>query len=91
MAKEIKCKISGRVQMVMFRDFVARNARGLSLSGVVENKEDGSVFVIAQGDEEKLKRLIEHLHKGPFLARVLRVDVVWGEPTEKFLGFKVLY
>ncbi|MDP3726232.1 MAG: acylphosphatase [bacterium] len=91
MLKEIKCKISGRVQMVLFRDFVQRKARGLLLAGTVENREDGSISVTAQGDEEKLKRLIEHLHKGPFLARVLRVDVVWGEPSQKFQGFNILY
>mgnify|MGYP001584867242 FL=1 len=77
--------------MVMFRDFVTRKARGLSLAGTVENREDGSVCVIAQGDEEKLRKLIEYLHKGPFLARVLRVDVVWGEISQKFQGFTILY
>ncbi len=91
MLKEIQCKISGRVQTVMFRDFVQRKARGLSLAGTVENKEDGSVCVIAQGDEETLNKLIEHMHKGPFLARVLRVDVIWREPSQKFQNFQILY
>lgn len=77
--------------MVMYRDFVQRKARALGITGTVENKEDRSVFVVAQGTEENLQKLIEHLHKGPFLARVARVDVEWREPRDTFQGFKILY
>ncbi len=91
MKKEIRCTITGRVQMVMFRDFVARKAHAFDLSGTVQNRDDGSVRVIAQGEEENLTQLITYLHKGPFLARVARVDVEWREPSEMFQGFKILY
>lgn len=77
--------------MVMFRDFVQRKARGLDLSGTVQNLENGTVKVIAQGSEENLEKFIEHLHKGPFLARVMNVSVEWGEPIEKLSGFKIVY
>lgn len=77
--------------MVMFRDFVQRKARALDVVGTVENKDDGTVSVIAQGLEENLQKLIEHLHKGPFLARIARVDVEWHEPAGKFQGFKIIY
>lgn len=89
--KEIRCNITGKVQMVMYRDFVQRKARGLNISGTVENREDRSVEVVAQGTEENLQKLIEYLHKGPFLARVARVDVEWREPQENFSGFKIIY
>lgn len=75
----------------MYRDFVQRKARGLNISGTVENQEDGSVLVFAQGTEESLEKLLEYLHKGPFLARVANVKVEWHEPVEKFQGFKILY
>ena len=91
MKKEIECTITGKVQMVMFRDFAQRKARALNLSGTVENGEDGSVRVVAQGDEESLRTFIEHLHKGPFLARVARVVVSWKEPVEAFKDFKIIY
>ena len=91
MLKEIRCKITGKVQMVMYRDFVQRKARGLNISGTVENREDRSVEVVAQGTEENLQKLIEYLHKGPFLARVARVDVEWRESVETFQGFKIIY
>jgi len=89
--KEINCKVTGKVVMVLFRDFVQRKASGLGLVGYVENLEDGSVHVVARGDEENLEKLIEHLHKGPFLARVARVNVEWREPQEEYSGFKIEY
>ena len=89
--KTIEAIVSGRVQMVMYRDFVRRKAHGLELIGTVGNKKDGTVRVLAQGSEENLKNFIEVLHKGPFLAHVSRVDVVWREPLSNIVGFKLLY
>jgi len=85
------CTITGKVQMVMFRDFIQRKARALNISGTVENGEDGSVRVVAQGDEKSLQTFIEYLHKGPFLARVARVGISWKEPVIPLSGFKIIY
>lgn len=89
--KEIKATITGKVQMVMFRDFVQRKARGLGLSGTVGNGIDGAVHIVAQGQEDELERLIEHLYKGPFLAKVARVSVEWVEPNSTFVNFKLIH
>ncbi|MBI4117953.1 MAG: acylphosphatase [Parcubacteria group bacterium] len=91
MKKEIEAKITGRVQLVMFRDFVQRKSRGLSLLGFVQNIKDGSVYVVAQGDEESLAKLVEHLHKGSLLSRVDNVKVAWRSPTQEFRGFTIVY
>ena len=91
MIKEIECTITGKVQMVMFRDFIQRKARALNISGTVENGEDGSVRVVAQGDEKSLQTFIEYLHRGPFLARVARVGISWKEPVIPLSGFKIIY
>jgi len=77
--------------MVMFRDFVQRKTRALGLQGYAQNMTDGSLYVVAQGEEEHLQKLIEHLHKGPFLAKVARVDVEWGELEEPLSGFHIRY
>lgn len=86
---EIDAVVSGKVQGVGFREFVVRHASALWLSGFVENRGQGELHVVAQGSEEKLKKLIEYLHKGPFLARVRDVSVDWKEPTGQFSGFSV--
>ncbi len=77
--------------MVMFRDFASRKARSLNITGSVENLEDRNVRVIAEGEEENLNRFIEHLNRGPFAARVARVDVDWGKSTGEFSGFNIIY
>jgi len=77
--------------MVMYRDFAARRARSSDLVGEVENKADGTVFVVAEGEEEKLKAYIEELKKGPLLAHVNHVDVTWGMPGGEFKDFTLLY
>ena len=89
--REIYCMVTGRVQRVMYRDFVQRKARGLGLKGEIENLQDWSVRVIAQGSEEDLNGLIAALHKGPFAAQVSRVDVIWREPSGEFNSFNIKY
>ena len=91
MTQEIKCIITGRVQMVMFRDFVSREAKALNLVGTVRNVSDGSVEITAQGPKEDLQEFITHLEKGPFLARVAHVDVEWKESQDTFSSFNIIY
>lgn len=95
MKKELNCIVKGRVQGVMFRDFVQRKAQSLGIVGTVENKMDGSVEVIAMGEEEKLKKFLEFLSKGPFLTRIkLRIDSVeakFSEPIKNFSDFQIIY
>ena len=87
----MRAKVYGRVQMVMFRDFTTRKARGLGLVGYVENMPDGSVEVVAQGDRAKLERLVERLHEGSLLSKVERVEVAWVTPTQEFRNFSIKY
>jgi len=89
--KQIECLITGRVQLVMFRDFAQRKARKLGIVGMVENLPDGSVKVATQGREENLLKFISYLKKGPILAKVENVLVKWTEAEESFKGFKIIF
>ena len=91
MKEKIECKITGRVQMVMFRDFVQRKASKLGLFGYVKNQKDGSVYVLAEGEEESLEKLIKLLQKGPVLAKVKKVDVCRLPYTGECSDFKIKY
>jgi acylphosphatase len=67
--------VSGMVQGVGFRWFVARHARALGLTGFARNLPDGGVEVVACGaDSAALSRLEELLRTGPASARVARVE-----------------
>jgi acylphosphatase len=91
MKKRLIARIIGKVQGVLFRDFIQKKAYSLNISGTVENKEDRSIYVIAEGDEIDLQQLIVYLHKGPFHARVMDVGVTWSEDTGEFSDFEILY
>jgi acylphosphatase len=91
MQKRIECTVVGRVQMVMYRDFTARNARAFGLTGRVKNRDDGTVVVVAEGEESSLTLLVEKLTKGSILAHVERVDVVWKDATGEFADFHIDY
>lgn len=89
--KEIECVISGKVQGVNFRSFVRSKANALWVTGFVENINSYDVRVVAQGSEEKLKKLIAFLYKGPFTAQVNNVVVSWRDPTEQYDDFSIHY
>lgn len=91
MQKEIRCTVTGRVQLVMFRDFAQRKARSLGITGTVQNMSDGSVQVLAQGEESVIIQYLALLHKGSVLSRVDKIVVAWTPPTFSFSGFEILY
>jgi acylphosphatase len=66
--------VTGRVQGVGFRLFVARHATALGLEGWVRNRRDGSVEILAIGDPASIERLVERCREGPALAEILSVD-----------------
>lgn len=79
------------MQMVMFRDFVQRKAFKLKLTGLARNLGNNTVEVVAQGEKEKLEKLIQYLHQGSLLSRVDKVEVEWREPTKVFNNFHIFY
>ncbi len=89
---EIECKITGEVQGVFFRDYIKEKAIALSIVGFAENKDDGSIYIVAQGARDNLEKLIDQIRKGPPIAKIESVDVKWNtEPTQKFNDFQINY
>lgn len=91
MMKRLECVITGRVQLVMFRDFVMRKSRARGIVGTVKNNPDGSVSFIAEGEEEKLRELLVLAERGPILARVDTVAPIWGDFLGEFKSFDIVY
>ena len=83
--------MTGKVQMVLYRDFVQKCAGELGARGFVENAVDGTVRVVAQGTPDMLKGLIDRLHVGSVLSRVETVAVTWRSPARQFEDFQVRY
>lgn len=67
--------IKGRVQGVFFRDSTRRVAQNLGITGYAINLDDGSVEVLACGEEAAIDKLAAWLQEGPQMARVDDVNV----------------
>jgi len=87
----VQAIVYGYVQGVFFRAFVSQRASELGLTGYVRNLPNEAVEVVAEGEREKLERLIGYLHTGPPAARVEKVVTSWSEYTGKYSGFNVRY
>jgi acylphosphatase len=72
--------VTGRVQGVGFRNFIARHANRLGLSGWVRNRGLNEVEIVAAGEAELLDELAALAQKGPASARV---EDVFREPAEE--------
>lgn len=81
--------ISGSVQGVFFRASASRFAQQLKLKGFVRNLPSGCVELIAEGEEEALKMIIEWCQKGPSGAQVENVEVKWSDAIGQFKDFHV--
>lgn len=78
--------IHGRVQGVFFRSTLAHQAELEGVAGWAENRPDGTVEAVFEGEPEAVDRLLEVAGEGPPAAQVERVDTVEEEP-EGLKGF----
>ncbi|MDI6602534.1 MAG: acylphosphatase [Patescibacteria group bacterium] len=83
--------VSGLVQGVFFRSETRARAEELGLFGWVRNLENGKVEILAEGEKEKLEKLVEWTKKGPASARVNGLDVEWQEYKGEFSQFEIRY
>jgi acylphosphatase len=85
----VELRIVGRVQGVFYRASALAKARDLGLAGYARNRDDGSVEIVAEGEEASLERLLAWCRVGPPAARVTRVDVTRAEATGEFARFTI--
>lgn len=81
----------GRVQGVFFRANTREKASELNLKGWVRNLYDGSVEAVIEGDEDKIKQLIDWCSTRISLARVDDVKIDWEDYKGEFKRFEVRY
>jgi acylphosphatase len=81
--------ITGRVQGVGYRAWVADEAVARGLAGWVRNRRDGSVEAVFAGDAAAVEAMLAACRLGPATASVtdIRADDYLGPPLT---GFEVL-
>lgn len=82
-------RVRGRVQGVGFRWWARTEAERLQITGSVRNDSDGSVVVVAEGDEAALRSFRDRLGKGPPSAEVEGVEESSGG-GEGFTAFSII-
>lgn len=83
--------VLGSVQGVGYRMFAQREGRRLGLRGYARNLPDGTVEVVAEGSEERLRELLRSLARGPSAAQVEGVRTEWQDPLGEPQGFSIRY
>ncbi|MFZ2007669.1 MAG: acylphosphatase [Stellaceae bacterium] len=71
--------ISGKVQGVGYRMWAERAATALGIRGWVRNRADGSVELLATGDDDAIASLIEACRRGPRAAAVENIVIAAAE------------
>jgi len=91
MPVRIHLKISGRVQGVCYRYCCCEQAKHCGVKGFVRNNDDGSVEVVAEGEEEAVRKFIAWCRRGPTLAMVVACEEKHEPPTGEFDSFTIGY
>ncbi len=86
--KAVTINVFGRVQGVGFRYYTEREARRLGISGYVQNRPDGSVYIEAEGEENDMEAFIEWCRSGPPYARVRKIEISELPPLGR-IGFTI--
>jgi acylphosphatase len=87
--KRLSARVTGRVQGVGYRYYAEREANRLGLTGYVRNMPDGSVDVVAEGDECVLRGFLVLLRRGPSGAEVAEIESAVVPASGEFSGFSV--
>lgn len=87
---ELQATIAGKVQGVRFRDYVQKVAGEIGVVGFVRNNPDGTVYVLAQGEPDLLKSLVEYLYEGSVLSLVDTVSVDWATVRDPYSDFSII-
>jgi len=89
-ARRVHAKVKGKVQGVGYRDFTARTATELKLTGWVKNLAEGDVELVAEGPAEALQALADKLLEGPPSSKVEGVSILGAKAgTGEFKAFEV--
>ena len=89
MHKKIVLEIIGKVQGVLYRVNTMNKAKELNLTGYVKNNKDGTVEIIAEGEENNLKNLIIWCYQGSPNANVEKIKENWKNYIGDFNSFEI--
>jgi len=87
----MKIRFEGHVQGVGFRFTTVRLARRFDVTGYVRNEADGSVVIVAEGDEQELNRFRRAILRSPLAGYIVRDTLTMGAGTGAYNSFGIEY
>ncbi|GAA4778213.1 acylphosphatase [Actinomycetospora chlora] len=72
--------VHGHVQGVFYRQSAQDTAGDLGVAGWVRNRDDGTVEMVVEGDDQAVEMMVAWAREGSPQARVDGVDVTETEP-----------
>lgn len=97
MLKQVHVYIKGDVIGVGFRAWTKIQAKIIGINGWVRNifnkaevfGQGGGVEAVFQGEEDKINSILELVKKGPPVARVDDVEILWQDVKEVYEEFEI--
>jgi acylphosphatase len=87
--KALELKSIGEVQAVGYRRAIVKIARKLGISGYVKNKDDGSVLILAQGEEEALQSFVRAAKINDLPINVEEIQIRERKPVSRYETFAI--
>ena len=88
--EHVNITVKGKVQGVFFRKSTQEKAYELQISGYVQNERDGSVYIEAEGEKERIDEFVEWCRKGPKNAEVTDIKIRKGT-FQNYEDFEIAY
>lgn len=88
---EMHAIVRGNVQGVGFRWTTRHHALGLGIKGTVQNLPDGSVEIYAQGQRERLQKLIDRLNEEATPGQIVEVSIEYFPIETPHDDFRIIH
>lgn len=88
--KELEIEISGRVQGIGFREMIKRFAIKNGIRGFVANRDDGEVYLIAQGKKDSLNSLLNWITSNPGFSKIESMQYNWRNQIKTYESFDIV-
>lgn len=85
----VRILIEGRLQSMNFRFNAQREADELGLVGFVRNLTDGRIEIEAQGDEDKVEKMLNWCQEEPHSSQIRSILFRYDEPVNRYSDFSV--
>jgi acylphosphatase len=86
--ERLEVRFIGHVQGVGFRYTTQRISTRWRVTGYVENRQDGSVFLAAEGERQELEKFLDQIN-AELEPNILKAEIHWYAASGEWSAFNV--